>query len=141
MLLRVITSLAPFVVLVTTVPTSPIIVCDSSISLPLVRYINATGAAGDLVRRDRERARNFLKQSITLTSELTSSVEVTNVGNFYTSSVGVGIPPTSCRSCSFVPSVSPTPLFPLFQTISSSTRAAPSPGSEHKRPMLAQTPA
>jgi len=98
-MLLIAASLAPFVVLATIVPTSPIIVRDSSISLPLVRYINASGAAGDLVRGDRERARNFLKQSITLTSELTSSVEVTNAGNFYTSSVGVGIPPTSCRSC------------------------------------------
>jgi hypothetical protein len=94
-----ITSLAAFVVLAKTVPASPIIVRDSSISLSLVRYINATGAAGDLVRRDRERARrNFLKQSITSTSELISSVEVTNAANYYTSSIGVGIPPTYCRS-------------------------------------------
>jgi hypothetical protein len=39
-----------------------------------------------------------LKQSITSTSELISSVEVTNAANYYTSSIGVGIPPTYCRS-------------------------------------------
>ena len=91
--------LASLVMLAKVVLAGPITVRDFPISLPLVRYLNASGTAGDLVRRDRERARKFLKQSIALTSELTSSVDVTNFGNFYASSVGVGIPPTSCGSC------------------------------------------
>src|SRR5579863_10094577 len=98
-------SLAPFVVLANTVAANPTVVHDSPISLPLARYINATGAAGDLVRRDRERARRFVKQSSILTPELTSSVEVTDAGNFYTASVGVGTPPTYCRSCYFGPCI------------------------------------
>jgi cathepsin E len=91
-------SLAPFFALANAIAANPLIVRDSLVSLPLARYINASGAIGDLVRRDRERAKSFMKPSNTLTSELTSNVEVTNAVNFYTASIGVGTPSTYCES-------------------------------------------
>jgi hypothetical protein len=69
--------------------------------------------AGALVTRDRERARSFANRNSASTSKTatTGSVGVTNAGDSYTISVGVGIPPTYCRS-SYLRSfrVSYTPL-------------------------------
>ncbi len=91
-------SLAPFVVLANAVAANPIVVRDGLVSLPFARYVNASGAR-DLVRRDQERARRFHKPGNTLASEMSPGIDVTNTGNYYMASVGVGIPATYCGSC------------------------------------------
>ena len=84
-------SLVSFVVLVNIVvadPT-PTVVRDSPISLRIARQISAMGAT-ELVARAQRRALNIERG--------TSHVRITNNDTFYTASVGVGTPPTHCRS-------------------------------------------
>jgi cathepsin E len=94
-----ITSLAAFVVLAKAVPDCPKTVHKSLVSLRLAKNLNSSYGVSGLVERDRARASIFLEQSSTSAPESISSVEVTNAANFYLASVGVGAPPTYCRSC------------------------------------------
>ena len=92
-------SLAPFVMLANAVAANPIVVRDGLISLPIARFVNASGPQ-DLDRRDQERARGFQKRGgSTSASKMRPSIDVTNTGNYYVASVGVGIPATYCGSC------------------------------------------
>ncbi len=99
MFLPVITSLALLCLLPTSVTANPAVVQvrDTPFTLPFARRLNVTGTL-DLVLRDQVRARYLAKQSGVPTSEVTSDVGVTNAGVDYVARVGVGSPPTYCRS-------------------------------------------
>ena len=91
-------SLIPFFVLASTVAAHPAVVRDSLISLPIARHFNGSRTL-DMVRADRERAKSFMEcNNDTFPSE--SGVDIGLIHNItiYTTSVGVGDPPTYCES-------------------------------------------
>ena len=89
---------ASFISLVTAaalVASSPVIVRDSPISLPLAVWINETGIA-NVVQSDLARIASFKKDAAT-SEDIVGSVVVQNTAVGYTANVGVGTPPTYCK--------------------------------------------
>jgi cathepsin E len=91
-----------FLFLAVCIAANPVVIHQGPVSLPLARRINATGS-NDLVQKDQARAKNLVdvyqaKESGTLGHGAIVSVGVTNAGITYEASVGVGNPPTSCKS-------------------------------------------
>jgi hypothetical protein len=91
-----------FLLLAVGIAANPVVIRQGPVSLPLARRINATGF-NDLVQKDQARAKNLVdvyqaKESGTLGHGAIVSVGVTNAGVTYEASVGVGDPPTSCKS-------------------------------------------
>ncbi|KAI9439328.1 aspartic peptidase A1 [Lactarius indigo] len=78
--------------LVIGVAADPIVVRKASVSLPIARRLNITGAH-DLVRKDQARARNMFAVSKAKRSG-PGIVGTTNTGIVYTASIGIGVPPT-----------------------------------------------
>lgn len=91
-------SLVPFFVLASTVAAHPAVVRDSPISLPIARHFNGSRTF-DLARADRERAKSFAEYcNDTFASGGSVDIGVTHNISIYTTSVGVGDPPTYCES-------------------------------------------
>jgi hypothetical protein len=81
-------SIAPFIVLASTVVANTIVVRDSHpsyTSLSLKKHVNPTGTGRHLVRRQKDYTRGH-------------SVGATNEITYYQAIVGVGTPPTNCGS-------------------------------------------
>jgi cathepsin E len=90
-------SLIPFFVLAITVAAHPAVIRDSLISLPIARHFNGSRTL-DLVRTDRERAKSFVECcDNTFSSESGVDISATFNISIYTTSVGVGDPPTYCE--------------------------------------------
>ena len=71
----------------------PVVIRDNLIRLPLAKKVNVTSAA-QILKEDQARATR-------LVSRLTSGVEndpVTNKASFYSATVNVGSPGTTCKS-------------------------------------------
>jgi cathepsin E len=79
-------SVAPFIVLASTVVANPIVVRDSYPSLSLKKHVKSTGTGRNLVHGHQGRANDY-----------TASLSNTMISTFQVS-VGVGTPPTNCGS-------------------------------------------
>jgi hypothetical protein len=89
------------------IAANPVVIRQGPVSLPLARRINATGF-NDLVQKDRARAKNLAdvyqaKESGTLGHSTIVRVGLTNAGVTYEANVGVGNPPTYCKSRRYEP--------------------------------------
>jgi cathepsin E len=78
-------SVAPFIVLASTVVADPIVVRDSHPSLSLKKHVKSTGTGRHLVHGHQGRANSH-------------NSGLNNAISFYQASVGVGMPPTNCGS-------------------------------------------
>jgi cathepsin E len=98
-------ALAPLVVLATTVVADPNAIPNSpiSISLPITKQINLTGTFHPS-QRDQNRWMNLLTGGQASTSEITE-VPLTYSIIAYSANIGVGDPPTYCKSCQFLPGI------------------------------------
>ena len=98
-------ALAPFVVLATTVVANLIAIRNSPISLPITKQINLNGTFLHPGRRYQKRWTN----PVTGRQRSTSEVIDVPLANFdvvnYFANIGVGDPPTYCKSCRFLPAI------------------------------------
>ncbi|KAN0103724.1 aspartic peptidase A1 [Russula decolorans] len=85
-------TLAPFVVLATSVVASPTADGDKLVSIPITKRISPAGML-NVVQKDNKRARFLLKGGQQHES-VTPDVPVNDAGNIYTADIGVGDPPT-----------------------------------------------
>lgn len=93
--------LTAVLLLVVSAAANPIFVRKASVSLPIVRSLNITGAH-DLLQKDQARARNMLTANKAKRSGSPGNVGITNVAGVYQASVGIGVPPTDCEWRSFM---------------------------------------
>jgi cathepsin E len=99
-----VTVLAPFVVLATRVVANPLLFRDSSIpiSLSITKQIDSNGKFNP-VRTDRRRIKGLsqLDTSHLPSDDTSDGLPLDNTVANYLASIGVGNPPTNCKSCRF----------------------------------------
>jgi hypothetical protein len=114
-------ALAPFVVLATRVVADPKAIrassLDSPLSLPFIKHLHTNDAATiHPSKQDRSRFKSLMKGSqkgskkcsaptSAPTGDSTPEVAVVNTAFSYVTTVGVGVPPTFCESCLFLPCI------------------------------------
>jgi hypothetical protein len=100
MVMLLVTALASFVVLATSVAADPSNLRLNSLSI--ARHIDPKGKYYP-VRRDRRRHKHLINKVNRVDSsnlvERTGELPLTNAGSYYEAKVGVGNPPTYCKSC------------------------------------------
>jgi cathepsin E len=94
------TSLLPVLLLCSVVSTTPIVVRNSPVRLPLTRRLNTTWL-GNLLQHDQARARALrARVDISLSSAaIVGDEPVDNQLFTYVAAIGVGSPPTTCEYC------------------------------------------
>ena len=92
------TPLLTSVILALVVAAEPIIVKRSPVTLPLTRHININGVQ-NLVQHDQARAKTFKADSKVKSAGTPrqANSQATNEAVSYTTSIGVGSPPTQCK--------------------------------------------
>jgi len=111
MLLPMVASLSYIIVLATGVAATPIVDRGSQapISLPITKKLNTTGRI-NFVQRDQERLRNLanvaarVNEFSATTLDTIPDVSLDDTGVTYTTSIGIGSPPTYCEPFQFLPS-------------------------------------
>jgi hypothetical protein len=93
-------ALAPFVVLATRVIAHPNALRDSLISLPITKHINSNGTSSPVLR-DRKRWAKLAKDD----QQSTLEISLNHTAFSYVVNIGVGDPPTYCKSCEFLPAL------------------------------------
>ncbi len=106
-IMLLVTTLAPFVVLATRVVADPFLTRDSPLpSLSISRHVDAAGTYHP-VERDKRRFKHLMNKNkgtnirlgTSTSSDTADEVPINTTGINYVASVGIGVPPTYCRSC------------------------------------------
>jgi hypothetical protein len=101
MVMLLVAALASFVVLATRVAADPSDHGHSPHSLCITKHVGPKGKYNH-VQRDRARISHLMNKAKPVNSsklaEETPEVPLNNTGSYYTAKVGVGVPPTYCKS-------------------------------------------
>ncbi|KAG5651701.1 hypothetical protein H0H81_007734 [Sphagnurus paluster] len=100
-------SLLTTLLLVLVVAGKQIIIRDSPITFPVARRLKLTGGVQNLVRKDLARAQALRARAAAISGkkfqvEAVFNEPVINEAVSYIATVGIGIPPTNCKSNPFV---------------------------------------
>jgi hypothetical protein len=97
-------SLATFCFLAPRLAANPVVARDSptGFSLPIVKCINPNGTL-NVVQRDQARAASFANRAGVSILATVPDLPLSDNGNVYVASIGVGNPPINCESRQFLP--------------------------------------
>jgi cathepsin E len=94
-----VTSLLAVLLLCSVVSTTPIVVRNSPVRLPLARRLNVANF-GNILQCDQARAKALqARVGISLSSSIVGNEPVDNQAVTYVAAIGVGNPPTTCECC------------------------------------------
>jgi cathepsin E len=82
------------------VSTTPVVIRNSPIRLPLTRRLNVTSIS-NLLKHDQARATALRARAAGHSAAIVGNEPVNNQAVTYVGAIGVGTPPTTCEYCSY----------------------------------------
>lgn len=89
------TSLLTVFLLCSVASTTPVVIRDSPIKLPLTRRLNVT-SINNLLKHDQARAAALRARALGALAPIVGNEPVNNQAVTYVGAIGVGTPPTTC---------------------------------------------
>jgi cathepsin E len=91
-------SLLALLLLCSVVSTTPIVIRNSPIRVPLTRRLNVTSVS-NLLKHDQARAKALQARTRVVSTAIVGNEPVDNQAVTYVGAIGIGTPPTTCEYC------------------------------------------